>query len=1499
MDPDDQSSDPETEPTPDEAPTPSPPEPDQPVDPLAGEPADSPEPPPADALASEPADSPFAPSAPAPEPAPADALASEPADSPFAPSEPAPEPAPDDALASEPADSPFAPPAPVPADTLASEPADSPFAPPASVPAAALVGEPADSPFAPPAPVPAAALVDEPADSPFAAPADALASEPADSPFAAPQAPSEPEADPAAEPTERGDSERVKRAGARLARKAQRRKGSVSDRWRASSSGSMAAYRKPDEASGGGAGLKLVGALVVLVAVGAAVGAVLWDRSRRGAEVVDAGGEAPPPDAKTATDEPPADPPAPPPPPRTLSELERDLDEALGDLDYVPDNPRLRAAELQRLRGVLSDLRADERLVEARLQDLAAAWSRLEALETKAAQPERPVDTTPTATVARGTPERREQMAARRALATARLEAAREALATRRRVEAKRWVTERERVQRLSAKSADGPGRVVAYDDDGFTLEGSTGQVAYRWSSCPAKLGFEVLRRAIDPDDAHALRRLGLHALRRGLFEEARGILARAGRKAPELADGAPDVRRIARECSLFRGGFQLEPVGDDEALAWPCVVSYAFDDAAEGLDFEGVIPELERAVVRRGALEVSALPVYDELLVNVRGAWRQAARIEATLPAPGRTAPALGIGVGARTLLVSFAADRVWISDLGPEPLAEAAVTIGARARVALSVEETGEELLLTVWLDGRVCLAHAIPNPELSFQFLLGAQAQGGRVRYEELRLQGWLDRAWREQIEAEVPGRIAEALEALEREGGDGLPVAYRETSAEDEVALQGIPQASLDLVAEARELIGRERWGQAEERLKEACRRSANYHAAQYLLARCWVDGDPDTALHWVGLALDGVEEFHEAWACRAEALVWVGRERQAEEAALRSQELGPDHAPAHLALALVRTAQGRYAEARDLLEVARELAPDDAEVERTLRRVRALVDGPAWEERARVESEHYVLDTDYADEARRLSNHLEAIRARLEEVFPILVSDREEARRRASVLVFRAPRGYYAYSDQTGAGRQEHTLGHFNPLTGQLLMFLEGEARESSDLHVLYHEATHQWMHAHAVGLPSWASEGIAEYVGGTTLGDDGRILGRAVIDPFLVVRLEDLTGRWDRRLNLLDAASLTPGEFSVRDGSLRYAQAWSMVHFFLEGGDPALRQAFLDYLARYRFKPRHELSVETARLQYAWQATFGELPDYDLASLQERWEVHVEGLAAQAGLEWARPEPEPEPVPFEDLADQPPLEELLGQVLAAAETSGALTRVLGTRHFLQDSTEGELLVTLTVERVEPDPPEGAEAPDGEAPAARLRCSTGLQWSGGQGGYQLVYEVDQAGRLHLAGSSMNLGGEDSGFQVTGTRAGETTLQMSINLRTAGAAEGWEDQQRWSTDTLGWDVVLLLLGPLADQGLPEHVTGRAFRGILGMDQGTWPLELRWSRADPTGPLRVEAALSGEEPTVLEVDPEAGLTGITQGEPWRPLTAEEAEVWREAAEAGDAGDDDGEGD
>jgi hypothetical protein len=275
-----------------------------------------------------------------------------------------------------------------------------------------------------------------------------------------------------------------------------------------------------------------------------------------------------------------------------------------------------------------------------------------------------------------------------------------------------------------------------------------------------------------------------------------------------------------------------------------------------------------------------------------------------------------------------------------------------------------------------------------------------------------------------------------------------------------------------------------------------------------------------------------------------------------------------------------------------------LDPWNDEVRAFRRNVSNALKGPPWQRTHEEQTEHYVVRTNIS--SRRCADYaqeLEAIRTFYTQQFGGV----EKTSDKALVYIFDTREGFQSYAQLTTDDRVESLLGCFLPRYRQLLLY---EDRDDPSLEetrrVLYHEAFHQFISPLIPEMPFWLNEGFADYFS-TARVEGGRVTARGA--P-IVGRLRDLR-RFVRAGGPVPFSRLmqeTPAEFYSGAVAAKYAQAWSMVHFFLRGPNEPLRKRFLRYVRLLLLgKGSH------SAFKQAWQGA-------DWKSAQDAWLKYVQKL---------------------------------------------------------------------------------------------------------------------------------------------------------------------------------------------------------------------------------------------------------------------------------------------
>jgi hypothetical protein len=228
---------------------------------------------------------------------------------------------------------------------------------------------------------------------------------------------------------------------------------------------------------------------------------------------------------------------------------------------------------------------------------------------------------------------------------------------------------------------------------------------------------------------------------------------------------------------------------------------------------------------------------------------------------------------------------------------------------------------------------------------------------------------------------------------------------------------------------------------------------------------------------------------------------------------------------------------------------------------------AQLQAPWWDRAPAARVGAYWIKTDLpAEQANELAQHLNVM---YEQYSQRLASLPQRAPEALNVLIFKNRRDYELTLrsrfgvDPTGTGGLFFMSNRGNGLA----LWTEGLPKRRVH-HVLQHEGFHQFAHSRFGGdLPIWVNEGLAEFFG------EAVIVGRALVIGQSQPRIIDTVSGaidTDAHIPFVKMLSMSGDEWrnAMRDGdgSLQYAQAWSMVHFLVYGEGGRYTGAFERYL---------------------------------------------------------------------------------------------------------------------------------------------------------------------------------------------------------------------------------------------------------------------------------------------------------------------------------------------
>lgn len=741
------------------------------------------------------------------------------------------------------------------------------------------------------------------------------------------------------------------------------------------------------------------------------------------------------------------------------------------------------------------------------------------------------------------------------------------------------------------------------------------------WEGLPHESVYEIRRNAIDPEDAKGWFDLGRFLALKRMSKQAVEAFDRSLKLDPSLRAIAPDRDKVLNPPTLFHATNYRVTGGFVHLL-------YDFKSPGEALDFTGA-----EARVKDGRLEISG-----------RGA---AACTIQDIPFQGKVCFELDPVAGASSWLyfglmqtstggkrrvfrvIYFPGEAVWNFMEAGEDVAEAKAirwtgTDSRKPRFVLKLD--GAEFSLSI--DGTEKHRSRIPKID-QVQLFVGGLAVGqgfdpqtgqdvigiapGRqalVTYERIEVTGGVPNTWLSKV------RSSEAA-MFERELEDGLKVKPGETTSRlahpfREAAWSAYPaewRTAYDKSFRAMDTFlqysGLADYMAAASALASAVQGAPRHPGVWFLLGEIalW-SGEEEHAIEAYRKAIEFDPFFLEARVALAERLTDAGDFAPARDELTRTLAVRPDFAPALVASGTLSLYERKYGAALDALGVARRLDPSNPKIPVVIRAVCRVRDGPAWSKSYEAKARRHRVVTDISDAAAKTyAKHLDAIWSEYVRVCGV---DPAHSRP-VDVLVFNDDERFHTYSELTLDDRMESVLGYFHPLYWQIHIFEDAKVEET--YRVLYHEGFHYYARLVFKTLPIWLNEGLAEYVGGTAI-EGGAVKRRGLVHHGRLNDLIDAMNAGWEPVPFAKMAVMSQPEFYEADAPIKYAQAWSVVHFLMEGGDADLKAAFTAYLALLR---------EGKRAEEAYGEAFTGAAEP--SQWEGRWLAYVKGLKAKGDEE--------------------------------------------------------------------------------------------------------------------------------------------------------------------------------------------------------------------------------------------------------------------------------------
>jgi tetratricopeptide (TPR) repeat protein len=734
-----------------------------------------------------------------------------------------------------------------------------------------------------------------------------------------------------------------------------------------------------------------------------------------------------------------------------------------------------------------------------------------------------------------------------------------------------------------------------------FTFEGSPVEQAFPAEFIEDRSYVELLGAVYKGAGAAGLYETGRHLVLRKLWKDAQVAFKKCVEADPAFAPRVPDLARILNNEAAFKGSARR--VGSDQLF-----ITYDFADPAQVQDFTAQQPG--EMSIEGGELKVQTPGTALWSLKDVD--FERDLEVDAVAVFEGKGALVLGSFFtadrkGYLAVVNSIApAGHVLHRFDGPQKIAQLAAQPGPKIApgVETRIRFQSRGGAIRVWVGDQEAVSVSDPSYSRGWCFLGVA---GGTVRLKKLTIQGRANPVEIGKRFAEVEVLVRRALESdLGKRKSDESDVDP--LSAEDEYLLSGLDlEQRSDFERKRAAYVHAARTGKLFPphlaAFDEIVKKAPDFAAGRFWRGAALLNfRRPEEAKEELAAAVRLCPEFHEAHLALAQVDLEERDFAGAQACVKRSLELAPGSGEAVALGGFLRFIGGDAKGAVADLELARKLDPSSDFIAGTQKNVLNVIKGPQHlGAKYQKEFPHYLVMTDMSPEKTALyGSRLEAAYRFYAETFKGVFAE-DPKRPKPRVAIFNTREAYLTYGELTLSGRQEWTLGYFHPLYRELLLFEDVDPEAT--LQTLYHEAFHQFMSL-MIGrvVPFWYNEGIAEYMGGIKVEmvkSQPKIAERARV---LEGRLKTLRAGLAGAMKFEEIMMETPGQFYSGAVPFKYAQAWSMVHFFYEHEQGKHRSRIEAYFRKLK-------DGGTAR--EAYQAGFG---DARMDDLQKEWVEYVKKM---------------------------------------------------------------------------------------------------------------------------------------------------------------------------------------------------------------------------------------------------------------------------------------------
>lgn len=632
------------------------------------------------------------------------------------------------------------------------------------------------------------------------------------------------------------------------------------------------------------------------------------------------------------------------------------------------------------------------------------------------------------------------------------------------------WVTLRFRF------GPDARGPIVRFNGEQVTLSMEKGKIemSYPISSLQPDSHLQVLEMATDKSDSRELFDLGRAAVRFGKYEAAEQYLSKAVSLDAKLRKILPDLAKIRQRRASIQGDYSTSGT--------TVRVEYSFSSARELEDFtfRGGKADIKDGLRLTGSAFFAA---YSKAVTFTGEA------VVTAVPGSASGSHILCISYktsGGKVAVMALFLDREWgVAQMVTGEKVNYLKEPTPLAAVPRVVEFGYQDGNFRVVLDGDVVFTSAETVSGDLTPGVGGVPAEKDKeatVLFSKVVMAGAVTPEWMQKFNAETQDVIEAELNKEYMLDTASAPGAVLDPTSLDPL-IEALPETlAAEMKAGLADLDAFFRGGPVAKRtsaighFQNVIRKVPLFPVPHYYIGLIWeATRDYDVALESYARACEIEPEFAEALVGRGAMHRLIGRFEDARRDLDAAGKLVPDLYELHVERARDGLRDRKRAEALQSARVAEKLRPWDKSLVTFRRQIENLIRGPLWRNPVRLETEHFIVQSDLPKERVKVyADQLEALRKHFETSMGASHPMKEE------VFIFNTREGFSNYADLVTAERIGDSQSFHDGLSYQMLLYETPDAQRTQL--ALATGAALQFIKRVVPMSVPWFNRGMSEYL---------------------------------------------------------------------------------------------------------------------------------------------------------------------------------------------------------------------------------------------------------------------------------------------------------------------------------------------------------------------------------------------------------------------------------